>query len=113
MHFLVHSVCNRVLYEFQCLTALLEVAILCRITQVTACIIIVVVRNLVVSFGYQSTRHRRNFFTESIRHTVKSSHSHLITSQHCTKLQVGTQNSVGMQILKVTTNVKNLGAPDP
>jgi len=52
--------------------------------------------------GYQSTRH-----------TVKSSHGHLVTNQHCTKLRVGAQNSVGMQILRVTTNVQNLGAPEP
>jgi len=44
---------------------------------------------------------------------VNSSHGHLVTIQHCTKLRVGTQNSVGMQILMVTTNVQNLGAPDP
>jgi len=41
------------------------------------------------------------------------SHSHLVTSQHCIKLRVGAQNSVGMQVLMVTTNVQNLGATDP
>ena len=65
----------------------------------------------------QSSRHSVNsspvnssqvhFFTQSTRHTVKSSHSHLVTSEHCTKPWVGTQNSVGMQILRVTTNVQN------
>ena len=53
------------------------------------------------------------FFKKSSRHMVKLSHGHLVTSQHCTKLRVGAQNSVGMQILMVTTNVQNLGAPDP
>jgi len=44
---------------------------------------------------------------------VNSSHGHLVTSKHCTKLWVGAQNSVmGMQILRVTINVQNLGAPD-
>ena len=51
--------------------------------------------------------------TQSSRHTVKSSRSHLVTNQHCTKLRVGAQNSVSMQILRVTTNVQNFGAPRP
>ena len=29
------------------------------------------------------------------------------------KLRLGAQNAVGMQILRVTNNVQNLGAPDP
>jgi len=39
------------------------------------------------------------------------SHGHLVTRQHCTKLWVGAQNSMGMQILRVITNVQNLDAP--
>ena len=50
------------------------------------------------------------FFTESTRHTVISSHSHLVTSPHGTKLWVGTHNSLGMQILRVTTKVQSLSA---
>ena len=42
---------------------------------------------LVVIKGYQSTRHRC-VFSESSRHMVKSSHSHLVTIEHCTKLRV-------------------------
>jgi len=40
------------------------------------------------STRHRSPRHRRDFFTKSTRHTVKSSHSHLVTSQHGTKLWV-------------------------
>ena len=40
------------------------------------------------SMGYQSTRHRRVFFSQSSRHTAKSSHGHHVTSKHCTKLWV-------------------------
>ena len=46
---------------------------------------------------------------QSTRHTVISSQ----VMQHGTKLWVGAQNSVGMQILRVTTKVQNLAAPDP
>ena len=37
----------------------------------------------------KSTRHRHVFFAESSHYMVKSSHSLLITSEHCTKLRVG------------------------